>query len=557
MRIMRFEQSAVATVLFRAILVVVAFLAAGLPGFCQRMNTEQSAAMRTVTGMALDSVDGHPISGAIVVLEDLDNQQKEFAGAKTATDGRFRIVAASASHYRITIQRQGFLRFSRVFQASEASPASGDTNVGECQMVAQSTIAGRITDADGNPLAGAAVQLSRSELNGLATAVSTVTNTVTNDLGEYRLFGLEPGAYYVSALYQDFAGLLGLRQRSARSTDKGGSETVNEDFAVTYFPGALDIQSASVIRLRPGMTASNVDIQVQFAPAAMIQGTVAGIPAGSSGARILLSPLRAGSLGAKRGFQLAPGSSAFFFKSIPPAEYVVRADLQMDGKIFSARHEVAITGEGTDILLDLQPGFAIGGKISLNGKTELPQKLKLILNGTDQKTHLALQPDAEGRFHTPIAALDRYFLTASGMDGQVYIKSVFVDAKEVSPNNIRIANGNELLRIELSDRAARIEGTAVDSDQRSTKGGLAVLMAMNALDFQSQAAAIDRNGTFRFESLSPGKYRVSCFADLTLPTDATWDIQKRVSAQGQEINIAEAERQTIVVKSEEVATQDH
>src|SRR5205823_6466623 len=90
-------------------------------------------------------------------------------------------------------------------------------------LTAGGYIAGRILDEDGTPFAGAIVDalVTRSE-NGTDTLFSVSTGQ-TDDRGEFRLFGLAPGQYYISAADPAF---------QAVSTPKGVLH-----YSPTYFPG--------------------------------------------------------------------------------------------------------------------------------------------------------------------------------------------------------------------------------------------------------------------------------------------------------------------------------
>ena len=63
-------------------------------------------------------------------------------------------------------------------------------------------ITGRITDEFGDPVPSARVTLMRQQFRQGQRTLTPANNATTNDIGEYRLFGLAPGQYYVSAMPQ-------------------------------------------------------------------------------------------------------------------------------------------------------------------------------------------------------------------------------------------------------------------------------------------------------------------------------------------------------------------
>jgi len=70
-------------------------------------------------------------------------------------------------------------------------------------MLQAAVITGRVVDEDGDPLPNFEVGLLR-KLPGKSREPAVTRNDRTNDLGEYRLFGLAPGRYFVSAAYSSW-----------------------------------------------------------------------------------------------------------------------------------------------------------------------------------------------------------------------------------------------------------------------------------------------------------------------------------------------------------------
>src|SRR5262249_9240456 len=134
---------------------------------------------------------------------------------------------------------------------------------------------GRVTDAAGEPLAGITVQLQRSvyDAQGKRT-FQGVVNARTNDLGEYRLYWVTPGLYFLSA--GGAGSYLQNLMQSAASTAAGTAaaqdpnaagaaqsaiesllgvnrnEVADPGFATTFFPGTTESSRAVSIDVRPG-----------------------------------------------------------------------------------------------------------------------------------------------------------------------------------------------------------------------------------------------------------------------------------------------------------------
>ena len=124
-------------------------------------------------------------------------------------------------------------------------------------LAAAGTISGRIFNSDGTPAASVSVQALRPAYSQIGQRpLSVAEAALTNDLGEFRLFWLPPGRYYVSArvggstpfvsplngaLVDAFAASLGFQEQ--RTLENG--DLVEEINVPVYFPGTTDAGSAS------------------------------------------------------------------------------------------------------------------------------------------------------------------------------------------------------------------------------------------------------------------------------------------------------------------------
>ena len=81
----------------------------------------------------------------------------------------------------------------------------------------------------------------------------------TDDLGRYRIYGLEPGEYFVAAESRHTVSAGGVRE----SRTAAGTRVVEPPgFPTTFHPSAANEAAAQRIRLTAGRDASGIDIQV-------------------------------------------------------------------------------------------------------------------------------------------------------------------------------------------------------------------------------------------------------------------------------------------------------
>src|SRR5262245_24225583 len=114
--------------------------------------------------------------------------------------------------------------------------------------VPSGVITGRVVDDEGRPMRGVQVQaLVLGYQNGRPRMQPRGNTANTNDRGEFRLFRLEPGNYFVAISPNPQP----LRPTPQSSRQRLGYIPANpgEMFVTTYFPGTADVRQAQAIRL--------------------------------------------------------------------------------------------------------------------------------------------------------------------------------------------------------------------------------------------------------------------------------------------------------------------
>ena len=258
-------------------------VALGLAGLLAQ-SADPVAAPAVVTGRIVDDATRAGIAGVRVMLFPIaaagGGPPVSFDGrppvALTDRDGRYSFDNLAPGRYRINVQKAGFASVTdRVVQQQFDIAAGQRRELREIPLQRGAAIAGRVLDDHGQPLAGARVTaLRRLPTNVGARAgtppgpfVGSVASAESNDLGEFRLFGLAPGEYLVGARP---APMLSERAMPRDTT-----------FIPTYFPGTSDTAAAQPIVLSSGQTYSEVAIWMVAVHAFQVSGIVrnqAGVP---------------------------------------------------------------------------------------------------------------------------------------------------------------------------------------------------------------------------------------------------------------------------------------
>lgn len=184
------------------------------------IQTAASPSTARVSGRVLEEGSRAPIAGAEVMLirDGSDAGSVAFLNrprtSTTDSDGRYEFDRLAAGRYRIIVQKAGFARPHDVGGLEVQLEPGGRRADLETTLQKGAVIVGRVLDDAGEPLVNAQVNAMRKPAVPMAAAsmrrdilIPAGPGAQTNDLGEFRLFSLPPGEYYVQATPRfDFGG---------------------------------------------------------------------------------------------------------------------------------------------------------------------------------------------------------------------------------------------------------------------------------------------------------------------------------------------------------------
>jgi protocatechuate 3,4-dioxygenase beta subunit len=284
--------------------------------------------------------------------------QASSALSKTTDDaGQFAFEDVPVGRYTLVSEKAGFLA-QRYGARSENGPGIPlNVVVGiemkglELKMTPQGIITGRVTDEDGDPIAGAQVNVARygysngrrqliqtggalsalasgaamSPANALAMLTGGGSAGTSDDQGNFRVVNLAPGRYYVSANPQGASALLNLVQ--APGAGGGPSEPIS---ITTYYPSSPDAQGAAPVDVAGGSEISGINIRVRKQKVYSIRGKVAdgGTGGAAAGATIFFFPLdgsvEANPLAMISNMARPAPDGAFEVRNLLPGQYAIQ-----------------------------------------------------------------------------------------------------------------------------------------------------------------------------------------------------------------------------------------
>lgn len=415
---------------FAAVAVVAALLpmtlvAQQLPG--RDAGVTPTAGAGSISGVVInDASPAQPVRRAIVTLSGSGLVPSR--SAITDDEGRFEIGGLPAGRFQLGVSRSGFITSS--FGAKRPGRPGTAITIEDKQHLADvrlklwrgAVIAGTLRNDAGEPLPAMPVFVVPARTITGASLTLSNNGVTTNDLGEFRIFGLEPGTYAVvarpaatgggpmSALSDEqvdatFARLKSPsapRSSSSSASDASPPALSTFAYAPIFYPGTADVTQAEPIRLEAGQVVEGLSFAIQRVPTAAVEGLVMrpdGQPANGASVQLLLvEPPGPFPSDEPVLFDTRAGTDGrFTIHSVTPGQYrvVARADAAPPaprpdtGGMFTVSAAPTgaqlwassqITMVGSDVsgmVLALEPGRTLKGQFRFAGNTPPPQPIQV------------------------------------------------------------------------------------------------------------------------------------------------------------------------------------
>lgn len=507
----------------------------------------------SLEGQVLDTATGGALRKAAVVLRPIDSPRAGpgSSGYSTSTDdsGNFAMQDIPPGRYRLTASRTGYLngeygsrgpgRQGETISVDRAQKLTGLT----VKLTPQGVITGRITDRDGDPVAGVLVALFRYRYQQGRKQLQLANGGNTNDLGEYRIAAVPPGKYYLSATFPGDPVLRQTLDRSAAPT--------SEDFAPTYYPGTLDASTASELTMLAGgqLTA---DLTLEKVRTARISGRVLKTVDDPRDQWEVQLEARGSVVGSSRAPVGADGK--FELRKVPPGSYyLVALETTADRLNSSIRLPVEVGGSDLDDLtLAIGPDTELHGRVRIDGDSTLRlTKIGLVLQPL-HNNNIAPPPNVyaaeDGTFHLKPIVPEIYDLSVVGLPDGFYVKSIKSGDTDVQANGLDLTNGPPGdLDVVVSPNAGQVVGLVQDPKTMQPVSGATVVLIPQDQERRNQQrdyriATTDQSGGFNLTSVVPGEYQVYAWEDVEAGAYFDPEFMQSIESQGQKLSLHEKDQ---------------
>ena len=497
----------------------------------------------SIAGFVVKLGTNEPLSKAVVTLSSTEGRGQMYS-ASTSTDGRFLLDKIPPGKYRLAANRSGYVRYE--FGARGPNRRGLDVTIGAGQKMAQimmplspaATITGRVFDRDGEPLAYVVVQAMKYMYQDGERVLNVTQTAVTNDLGEYRLFWLQPGQYFVSTTYDSSpqrGGPGGGRGRPIFLGPRGGNTgiesveaTEDEARIPIYYPGTADPQAAAPINLQTGTLFSGVDLTVSAVHTFTVRGQVISGATGQpiTNVNVVLEPRqRPGSRGPiMRSRANGANRGSFEIGGIVPGSYDLVAISNDRNNRMSARVPVDVSGSDIqNVSVVLTPGFSVPGHLTIEGPPQDASRIRITLRPSASGMQFggaipAAPVQADGTFTLQQVGQDIYRMNWNGLPRGFYVKTARLGAVDVLKEGLKLERQPTVaLEVVISSNTGVVDAAVVTDKQEPSINTTFVLVPAPDLRFRNdlyRTAATDAMGRVHLDGVPPGDYKAFAWEEV-------------------------------------------
>jgi len=477
---------------------------------------------------------GFPLTMANLYTQLASLSGKTPPTTTTDSDGRFLFKDVSLGTYIVRVQKDGFFGKSEggvnpPTVAIDVNVDAGKTADANLAMIPGAIIGGRIFDEKGQLMSNASVQaFTVAYAFGRATLAPQVSK-VTDDRGEFRLFWVPPGDYYLAVTSAPIAPAPGVP--AAASPSK------------SYFPGVTDIALARTVTVTGGEDMRGMDISLHGVRSFKVSGVVnslipppptqLGAP-GVNAAVLFMLNRDVAAPDDVNGRQvgvvpLLPSSGQFEISNVVPGVYELLARVadpaaQVVGGLPLAWGRASFEVREMDVAnlsIVVSPSAEVRGTLVAPTGVKLPPSLRVQLLPDDASIRIPafqvvltrsaiVAPD--GTFKIPAVPEGHYrVMTVAGLTSDLYLVdvrqavSVFDSGFDVRPGE------NDPIQVLVGSGAGSVDGFVHDGPEKVVAGATVALVPEAsrrenlALYF---SAATDAAGRFVMRGVPPGDYKL-------------------------------------------------
>jgi hypothetical protein len=521
-----------------------------LYAFCTRAGV--------ISGTVVEASSGDAVRKAVVTVTW---QGTPHAWATTRTDGsgRFIFEGLPAGKYTLAANKPGLgvanYGADSVRELGDAiTLGDGETLANlKLRFVRSGSISGRVVDPDGEPVSGAGMNLLRAGRSLGEHVLLNYRGASTNDRGEYKITGVDPGEYYLRCIPNGMQRRMGLFHP--------------EMVVPQYFGGARDSKDAAALHLRSGDSLSGIDFHLTAGQAATITGRVTGVPQlDPAGSELITDGPIAGRRMRRGGDQTVnvmltaadadqmwfgnsgAGAQApdFGFEMLDnvPGRYRIQASVTAKEKRYYAS-QIIDAHEGTnEIVLAMVPAVEVKGHLKVEGPAAHPVESFTVMlsSGPPHGEGFSSPVEKDGSFAIKEVPPGEWILNVNSNGAGMFEKLVRLGDKDYLFKKIEVPPGLDApLNVVLSSNAATVEGEVDAGGADAKRAGILLepVGKWHTLTRFYYSTVADDGGKFKVTGVAPGKYKIFALEKIVPASYQNPEAGDVLDALGEELEVAE------------------
>jgi Carboxypeptidase regulatory-like domain len=562
----------------------------GLPGLLGSRQLKTGTGR--ITGRVLSAETGAPVRRAQVRITAPE------VGVKTSltdADGRFEFKDLPAGRFSITASKSGYVSVGygqlRPFESGRPIELADKQALDKIDitMPRGGVISGRIVDEFGEPLADALVSAMRQTwANGRRRLTPTGRTSQSNDLGLFRMYGLPPGEYYVSATLRNADMMIDATAMFGGAVSGASGSTPSAGYAPTYYPGTTVAGNAQRVTVAIGQEAQNTDFALTPVRLARITGTVMsseGKPL--EGGMVTATPLnRTGEIalavmGSSTGRTSKDGT--FTINSVSPGDYVLnvrtlRINISEGGGDMMMFRSV-VGGEGADaetaslpitvggedlsnVIIVTAKGGSASGRITFEGTSEPPSMTGVRITAAAADIDVVTPgagggaaAKADGTFEIKGLSGRRLIRVANLPQGWM-LKSVRLNGDDVTDGGVEFKTGQDVSGFEVvaTSKLTEINGAATATNGTPLKDYTVVVFADDPQLWNLPStrwvmgARPNQDGRFRLRNMPAATYNIVAVDYIEQGAWGDPELLERLKLRAKRITVSEGGTETVDLK---------
>jgi hypothetical protein len=490
-------------------------------------------------------------------LSDFDYNSAAFefakarSGIKPVTSnekGEFVFEQVPVGLYRIESRRDRF-SYTPNGAVVDVQPRAQVQNV-SVAMTPAAAMTGVVLDESDKPAPYAVVTaLSLDYGPGGVRALRTIAFVETNDLGEYRLYGLAPGEYFVSVDLTDTAN----REQRVRQN----IPQLLKSYALHYYPGTPEIGAARPVRVREsGLDVGGIDVRLRQTSLATVRGKLLmNVPSTTTSLPpISLMMTLASFPDASPGFRYQPNPAGEFeIPNVAPGSYLLKATgrARNSPSLHSPMMRVEVGSKDIEgLAVPVVVGPTVSGALRIDGMDgPLPFDATAIVefrgrvggvNGFYSRDGFDGFVNPNGTYSTAIGGggfPGTFDIALYGLPPGYYLKAPLtleIPSAEVPPS-ISVP-------LTLGHHQGVVSGTVNGTDSRPVTGAIVILVPTEGLRTRADRylrSLSDGTGQFRVVSAPPGDYTAFAFEGIEGDAFYNPEFLQRYLGRGVRVSIRE------------------